>query len=81
MHLNTAEVENNFDLHSVATIWLHSIQVEVKIVCYQHETRAVNRMKGFLILSSVFIIPMKLTYSNNIPKNSSKYLINYNSLL
>ena len=81
MYLNIAEVKNNYDLHSVATIWLISIQVVVKIVCYQHEARAVNRMKGLLILSSVFIIPMKLTYSNNILKNSSKYLINYNSLL
>jgi len=71
MYLNATEVDNNCDLHSVATIGLTSTQIDVKIFCYQHETRAVNRMKCLLILSSVFIIPMKLTYSNNILKNSS----------
>jgi hypothetical protein len=81
MHLNMAKVQNNYNLHSIATIRLFSIQVDVNIFCYQHETRIVNRMKGLPILSSVFIITMKLTYSNNILKNSSKYLINYNSLL
>ena len=62
MHLNTAEVKNNYDLHSVATIRLISIEVAVKIFCYQHETRAVNCMKGLLIFWSVFIIPTKLTF-------------------